>query len=57
MENLSLNIEQFQIKVSKAISQKRTDDAIKICFEYLEQNIQRWKVYEYLALILSLIHI
>jgi len=51
MENLSSDIKHFHIKVSKALSQNSTDHAIKTCFEYLEKNIQRWMVYEKLALI------
>ena len=51
MENLLSDIKQFHIKVSKALSQNSTDNAIKICFEYLEKNIQRWMVYEKLSLI------
>jgi len=51
MENLSSDIKQFEVKVSNALSRNSTDHAIKICFEYLEKNIESWKVYEKLSLI------
>ena len=49
MENLSSDIKQFNVKISKALSKNSTDLAIEICSEYLEKNIQRWRVYEKLA--------
>tara|TARA_Y100001968_G_scaffold312609_1_gene335983 strand:+ start:1693 stop:3642 length:1950 start_codon:yes stop_codon:yes gene_type:complete len=51
MENLLSDNEQFEIKVSEALSKNRTDLAIEICLEYLEKDIPRWKVYEKLGLI------
>ena len=50
-KKVSIDRKQFQMKVSMALRDENTNKAIKICHNYLDKDIEKWIIYEKLALI------